>query len=143
MCDLNVVINKETPNSCLAQEPKFYQGINRLVEGLKNYLVAMMCAEKDPIVCHRTIIICRNLRSKDIEIKYILGDGKIENNVDFEHRLLEMSKLPQHDLFRSDKDLIEQAYDFQGEKIVYMRSSYEKDNKNTGDIGHKAGAGRG
>ena len=114
-----------------------------MVEGLKNYRIALMCAEKDPIACHRTILICRNLHSRDIEIKHILGDGKIESNIDFEQRLLYILKIPRNDLFTSDEDLIEQAYDIQGEKIAYVRSSYEKDNKNTGDIVNKAGAGRG
>src|SRR3972149_6405534 len=136
-------VNGKVQYGCLAQEPRFYQGINRLVEGLTNYRIALMCAEKDPIACHRTILVCRNLRSRDIEIKHILGDGKIESNIDFEQRLLYILKIPRNDLFTSDEDLIEQAYDIQGEKIAYVRSSYEKDNKNTGDIVNKAGAGRG
>ena len=139
----NCYVNGKVQYACLAQEPKFYHGINRLVEGLKNFRIVLMCAEKDPISCHRTILICRNLRSRDIEIKHILEDGKIESNIDFEHRLLEMSKIPQNNLFTSNKDLIEQAYDIQGEKIAYVRSSYEQDNKNTKDIGNKTGAGRG
>src|SRR3989337_708818 len=138
----NCYVNGKVQYGCLAQEPKFYEGINRLVEGLKNYRIALMCAEKDPITCHRTILICRNLRSRDIEIKHILGDGKIESNIDLEQRLLDILKMPYNDLFISSKDLIEQAYDIQGEKIAYVRSSYEEDNKNTGDISKKAGAGR-
>lgn len=138
----NCYVNGKVQYGCLAQEPRFYQGINRLVEGLKNYRIAVMCAEKDPLSCHRTILVCRNLRSRDIEIKHILGDGKIESNIDSEQRLLDMLKIPQSDLFNSIEDLIEQAYDIQGENIAYVKSSYEKDNKNSGDISKKAGAGR-
>lgn len=87
-----------------------------------------MCAEKDPATCHRTILICRNLRSRDIENKHILGDGTIENNIDFEQRLLDMLKIPQNDLFASREDLIERAYDIQGEKIAYVKSHYEEKN---------------
>ena len=138
----NCYVNGKVQYGCLAQEPSFHQGINRLIEGLKNYHIALMCAEKDPITCHRTILICRNLRSRDIEIKHILGDGMIESNIDLEQRLLDILKMPYNDLFISSKDLIEQAYDIQGEKIAYVTSSYEEDNKNTGDISKKAGAGR-
>lgn len=50
---------------------------------------------------------------------------------------------PQNDLFSSREGFIERAYDIQGEKIAYVRSSYEKDNKNSGEISRKAAAGRG
>ena len=68
----NCYVNGKVQYGCLAQEPRFYQGINRLVEGLTNYRITLMCAEKDPIACHRTILVCRKLRSRDIEIKHIL-----------------------------------------------------------------------
>jgi len=136
-------VNGKVQYGFLAQEPRFYQGINRLVEGLTNYRIALMCAEKDPIACHRTILVCRNLRSRDIEIKHILGDGKIESNIDFEQRLLDMLKIRENDLFTSNEDLIEQAYNIQGQKIAYVKNSYEDDNKNSGTISKKAGTGRG
>jgi len=135
-------VNGKVQYGCLAQELRFYQGINRLVEGLTNYRIALMCAEKDPIACHRTILVCRNLRSRDIEIKHILGDGKIESNIDFEQRLLDMLKMPYNDLFTSDEDLIEEAYNIQGQKIAYVKNSHEDDKKNSGTISKKAGAGK-
>src|SRR3989304_85714 len=139
----NCYVNGKVQYGCLAQEPMFQQGINRLVEGLTNYRIALMCAEKDPIACHRTILVCRNLRSMNIEIKHILGDGKIESNIDFERRLLNMLKIPENDLFTSNEDLIEEAYNIQGQKIAYVKNSYEDDNKNSGTISRKAGAGKG
>lgn len=136
-------VNGKVQYGCLAKEPGFHQGINRLVEGLKNYRIALMCAEKDPVTCHRTILICRNLRSMDIEIKHIIEDGKVENNFDLEHRLLDMLKMPQNDLFTSREDIIEKAYDIQGEKIAYVKSHYEEGEKILGFAGKKSGAGIG
>ena len=43
-----------------------------------------MCAEKDPAVCNRTILVCRHLREENIKINHILEDGTLEDNRDTE-----------------------------------------------------------
>ncbi len=42
----------------LAKTDLFHEGIRRAKEGMKSYRIALMCAEKDPIMCHRTILVC-------------------------------------------------------------------------------------
>jgi len=105
----------------LAATELFQQGLERLRKGMVNYRVALMCAEKDPLTCHRTILICRNLRSEDIEISHILEDGKLENNQDTEKRLMDMLKIPRAELFDSEEDLVQRAYDRQSQKIAYVK----------------------
>jgi hypothetical protein len=78
-----------------------------------------MCAEKDPLTCHRTILICRHLRSEPVEIKHILDDGSLERNEQAEARLLDLVGLPSAHLFHSRSELIEQAYDLQGDRIAF------------------------
>jgi uncharacterized protein (DUF488 family) len=77
----------------LAEEPNFIKGLHRLRNGMQRYRIALLCAEKDPIMCHRTILICRNLRAEDLEIKHILSDGLIEKHQDAEKRLMQLHKL--------------------------------------------------
>jgi uncharacterized protein (DUF488 family) len=103
----------------LVRTDLFQQGISRLQKGIETYRVALMCAEKDPLMCHRTILVCRHIRSDDLDIKHILGNGKIEPNTQSEQRLLQTLRL-QQDFFTSMEELIEQAYDKQGEKIAYV-----------------------
>ncbi|MCA9031595.1 MAG: DUF488 domain-containing protein, partial [Planctomycetaceae bacterium] len=55
----------------IAKSPLFQRGLDRLREGTLNYRVALMCAEKDPLTCHRTILICRQLRT-EFTIEHIL-----------------------------------------------------------------------
>lgn len=62
----------------LANTQTSQEGINRLQKGMESYRIALMCAEKDPLTCHRTILICRQIRAKDLTIKHILEDGSIE-----------------------------------------------------------------
>ena len=37
------------------------------------------CAEKDPMTCHRTILICRNLRGQNVDIQHIIDEKTIAN----------------------------------------------------------------
>lgn len=103
----------------LAREPLFIKGINRLREGMKTYRIALLCAEKDPITCHRTILVCRNLRAIDIEIQHILEDGTLEHHHDAEQRLMRLHKI-EPDMFHNEAQCIEEAYDKQAEKIAYI-----------------------
>jgi len=107
----------------LAQTQLFKEGIARLNKGMESYRLALMCAEKEPLICHRTILICRNLRADDITIKHILEDGNIETHQQAEQRLMDMLHIPKHDLFANSEQLLERAYDRQEAKIAYKDNS--------------------
>lgn len=103
----------------LVDDPLFQQGIRRLTRGMKKYRIALMCAEKDPITCHRTILICREMRAIVSQISHILESGAIETNREAEDRMLETLKIAP-DMFKSKGDCIEEAYDKQGQRIAYV-----------------------
>ena len=116
--DINCYTNNRVDFSKLAQTSFFQDGLNRLQRGLIKFRIALMCSEKDPIVCHRTILVCRNLRSDDLQILHILEDASLEDNRDSEIRLRRLHKLQERDLFRTPNDIIEDAYDRQSKKIA-------------------------
>lgn len=105
----------------IEKHEKFAMCLNRIKEGMKDYRIALMCAEKDPITCHRTILICRNLRSPSIKIRHILENGSIEEHADTEKRLMRLYKLDQSDMYRSEVMRLEEAYDLQGDKIAFVK----------------------
>ena len=72
--------------------PLFKEGIDRVIRGSKAYAIALMCAEKEPLDCHRTVLICRHVRSH-VRIKHILADGALEEHAQTEKRLLEMMEI--------------------------------------------------
>lgn len=109
----------------IAETDIFRQGLDRLKTGMKSYRVAMMCAEKDPVTCHRMILICRNLRDGDADIRHILEDGGLENNRDAEKRLMKLLKIPEITLFEDPEEQILKAYDRQEEKIAYAMKTDE------------------
>jgi len=97
----------------------FKKGIKRLLTGIEEMRVSLMCAEKDPINCHRFVLICLHLRTQIDEIKHIIN-GEIEDNVLTEKRLLSKYKLVNLELFRPDSEILEEAYNRQAEKISYV-----------------------
>jgi uncharacterized protein (DUF488 family) len=103
----------------VARLPLFQSGLDRIRHAAQTHRLALMCAEKDPVTCHRMILICRNLRSGDIAIRHILEDGNAETNDTAESRLLALLGLPEASLFQTRAQLMEQAYDMQGGKIAY------------------------
>ncbi len=72
----------------IATTPLFLAGIQRLLKGVENYRVSLMCAEKDPITCHRTILVCHKLKDLSLQINHILSDGNLESHQNLEGRLL-------------------------------------------------------
>jgi uncharacterized protein (DUF488 family) len=100
----------------------FSKGINVLLERLAKNRMALMCAEKDPLACHRTILIGHELKKQGVDIKHILADGEIEDNNDAERRLLRELGL-ERTLFEpvaSENDLIEQAYGIREQTITSL-----------------------
>jgi hypothetical protein len=66
------------------------------------------------------ILVCRHLNDNPLEIHHILEDGSLETNESAEKRLMKLLKIPEPDLFVGTEELIDQAYDIQGEKIAYQ-----------------------
>lgn len=104
----------------LADSELFKSGISRLGEGIaKGHRIALMCAEKDPLECHRTILVARKLDSKGYEVKHILEDGQVETHAEATHRLIKLHRLGNGDLFMSSDEVAERAFKKQEARIAY------------------------
>ena len=104
----------------LAQTGLFHQGIDRVLEGAKTHRLALMCAEKEPLECHRFILVSRELAARGAEVLHIVEYGAIESHADALVRLRNRLKLPEYDLFRTPEEIIDEAYCLQGERIAYQ-----------------------
>lgn len=104
----------------LAHEPGFADGIKRVIQGIANYSIALMCAEKDPVDCHRGLLVARKLFESGIAVSHILVDGAVETHYAMESRLLAMFKLPEGDMFKNRADFVADAYMMQGERVAYQ-----------------------
>lgn len=106
----------------IAKTPAFATGLTRVQNGIQRFRIALLCAEKDPLECHRTILVCRHLREA-AEIQHILSDGSLESQADAETRLMNEERVPNDDFFTDRDTLISRAYDRRGEKIAYHECS--------------------
>jgi uncharacterized protein (DUF488 family) len=66
----------------------FRQGLDRLVCGLDEHTIAMMCGEADPLDCHRGLMIAPALVERGIAPGHIRKDGSVETTAEMERRLL-------------------------------------------------------
>ena len=104
----------------LALEPLFAEGIQRVVQGMERYCIALMCAEKDPIDCHRALLVTRKLSSLGIPVSHIHADGTLEAQETMESRLLRLCKLPEGDMFKGRSEFVSEAYAIQGDRVAYQ-----------------------
>tara|TARA_B100001750_G_scaffold236565_1_gene240619 strand:+ start:575 stop:1153 length:579 start_codon:yes stop_codon:yes gene_type:complete len=102
----------------IAKSTDFQDGFKRLLKGANEYTVALMCAEKEPLDCHRTILISRHLVDAGLAVNHILQNGQLEEHNETIDRLLLEEKLSQ-DMFRSKDEVIADAYRERGMKIAY------------------------
>lgn len=105
--------------SRLAKTQAFQEGLVRLKKGASEHNIALMCSEREPLDCHRTLLIARVLEEQNIEVTHILSDGRLENNNDTMERLIGVVGLPQNDLFRTKEELMTDAANRQEERIAY------------------------
>jgi uncharacterized protein (DUF488 family) len=104
----------------LAATPLFQEGLARVREGAaKGLRVALMCAEKDPLECHRTILVARRLDESGLDVQHIHADGGLELHADAMVRLRQLHRLPEADLFRTPADILAEAYARQESRIAY------------------------
>ncbi|RJQ37626.1 MAG: DUF488 domain-containing protein [Dehalococcoidia bacterium] len=57
-------------------------GIRRILDEVKRYRVCIMCAEENPISCHRNMLVADSLRQAGVKIFHIRGDGRIQTDED-------------------------------------------------------------
>ena len=106
--------------SRLKRSPYFENGIDRVIAGSEKFKIALMCSEKEPIECHRTLLVGQTLHELGQEVTHIHGDGSLETHSEAINRLLKLFKLDEPDLFRSDAEILEEALLRQEQKVAFV-----------------------
>lgn len=120
--DRNCYVEGKVQYDRLARTALFRVGLERVIQGMRSHRVALMCAEKDPLACHRTILVCRHLVARELEVAHILEDGRIESHGDVVSRLLRELELSERDLFKSRQEVLDEAYARRAQQIAYTES---------------------
>ncbi len=113
----------------VAARQAFREGLERIRAGAARHAVALMCAEKDPLECHRTILVCRHLDAAGLAIQHILEDGTLEDHRAAGRRLARKLKV-ERTLFEpnlTERELAERAFDQQAERIACRAPDQEEE----------------
>ena len=82
----------------------FREGLDRVVAESARHRVALMCAERDPLDCHR-LLLARALVERGIAVAHILASGEIVSQHATDDRLLAREGLAGDDLFSREARL--------------------------------------
>ena len=83
---------------------EYMKEIELLINDSQNQNVAIMCREKEPHVCHRTLRIARVLELKQVCVQHILANGKLENQIEAMKNLRKAYNQDTLDLFETSED---------------------------------------
>jgi uncharacterized protein (DUF488 family) len=78
----------------MAASPEFRAGLAQLMATAEQHRVAVMCAEADPLDCHRCLLVGRALAEAGHDVAHILASGEIASQAEVEDRLLKPNTLP-------------------------------------------------
>ena len=105
----------------LGSSPAFSSGLNRVVQGAQKYRLALMCAEAEPLRCHRSVLIGRALELRGVDLQHIRPDGSVETHETVMSRLLEQAGCDEADMFRSREELVDYACACLEHEIAFRR----------------------
>jgi uncharacterized protein (DUF488 family) len=99
----------------------FRRGLDRLEAARQKFRTALLCAEEDPLDCHRGLMIAPALAGRGVLTAHLRGDGNIETMREMEDRLLEETRLS--GLFTQDEEgrraALEDAYRAMARRKAY------------------------
>ncbi len=104
----------------LAGTPFFQSGIDFVVRESRERRVALLCAEKEPLECHRTLLVARELANRGLSVSHVHADGRLETQDEVLTRLLKALGMPEEDFFQTREQCIEEAYARQEDRIAYV-----------------------
>ncbi len=110
----------------MARQPEFQAALERLRADASQCRVCLLCAEREPLDCHRCLLVGRALAARGLAIGHILHDGAIEPHGATEQRLLQRDGQPA-DLFVTGHDeRLAAAYHRRARAVAYRVKAKSK-----------------
>lgn len=105
----------------VAKTSAFCEGLDELAGLAREKRCCVMCAERDPLDCHRALLVARHLAPKGFSISHIHGDGRIEAQGAFEKRLVDADEAPLLSGIEDACALLPAAYRRRNLKMAFKR----------------------
>jgi len=110
----------------LAKSPTFVAGLQRVLQNAKSSRLALLCAEKEPLACHRAILVAKELFALGATVDHIHDDGSLETHGAAMDRVLEILGMTESDLYRSKAEMIDDACAIQQRRVARISEEYRE-----------------
>jgi uncharacterized protein (DUF488 family) len=96
----------------IAATPSFREGLDRVLAGARIHRLALMCGERDPLHCHRCLLVGRALVGRGARVDHLLADGGRRSQTEIEAELLALAGFGdgQGDLLSTPEERLALAY---------------------------------
>ena len=106
----------------VAATAPFRDALARVTDRAGTRRIALMCAEKEPLDCHRTLLVAQALDERGIDVAHILDDGGLEPHAQAMDRLIEKFGLDGDLLLRSRDERVAEAVARQSRRVAFASS---------------------
>jgi uncharacterized protein (DUF488 family) len=103
----------------MARQHDFQAGLDRLQADAKQACVCMMCAEREPLDCHRCLLVARALAERGLAVGHIRHDGTVEPHAATEQRLLAWDAKAADLFVTGQNDRLAAAYRRRARAVAY------------------------
>jgi uncharacterized protein (DUF488 family) len=107
----------------MARSAEFRDGLEGLQNDAGNRRVCLMCAEREPLDCHRCLLVARALSQQGLSIGHILHDGAIEAHAVTEQRLMDWSAAGDDLFVTGQAQRLAAAYQRRARAVAYRGRS--------------------
>lgn len=105
----------------VSETPNFQKGIDEVVSLIRSGKnISLMCSEKDPLNCHRFVLISRNLIKRGVNVLHICPEVVVKTNKEIEQQMLDgVINEYQARITNSTPNDIDDVYEQQNKKIGF------------------------
>lgn len=120
--DKSLYKNDQIQFSLLSQTDLFCKGIERLSNGSQNHNIAIMCAEKDPMTCHRSLLVAEYAKDHGLDFVHIHQNGDLETHDNMLKRAMAQYKI-MPDMLTDEDTCKKMAHQKLCTQFAYKRTS--------------------
>jgi uncharacterized protein (DUF488 family) len=103
----------------MARSAEFQDGLAGLQSDAGSRRVCLMCAEREPLDCHRCLLVARALSQQGLATGHILHDGTIEAHAATEQRLMDWSAAADDLFVTGQTQRLAAAYQRRARAVAY------------------------
>lgn len=103
----------------VTEKAPFQHALDRVVRGAANHRIVLLCAEREPLECHRTLLVAPALDERGVKVAHIHADGELEPHGEAMERLLDRFNL-HPSLYQPREKQVAEAIELQAKRVAFV-----------------------